>query len=57
MVSEIRIEVVEGTLGDEIKNKKKLQQGEAIKIKGTHTQNDRELLGNHLKYDLIGKLV
>ena len=57
MVLEIRIEVVDGTLGDEIKNKKKLQHGEAIKIKGTHTQNDREFFDIRLKYDLIGKLV
>ena len=57
VVSEIRIEVVEGTLGDEIKNKGKLQQGEAMKISGTHTQNVRELIGSRVKYDLIGKLV
>lgn len=57
VVSEIRIEVVEGTLGDEIKNKEKLQQGEAMKISGTHTQNVRELIGSRVKYDLIGKLV
>lgn len=57
VVSEIRIEVVEGTLGDEIKNKEKLQQGEAMKISGSHTQNVRELIGSRVKYDLIGKLV
>ncbi len=57
VVSEIRIEVVEGTLGDKIKNKEKLQQGEAMKISGTHTQNVRELIGCRVKYDLIGKLV
>jgi len=57
VVSEIRIEVVEGTLGDEIKNKEKLQQGEAMKVSGTHTQNVRELIGSRVKYDLIGKLV
>ena len=45
VVSEIRIEVVEGMLGDEIKNKEKLQLGEAMKISGTHTQNVRELIG------------
>ena len=57
VVSEVRIEVVEGTLGDEIKNKEKLQKGEAMKIKGTHTQNVRELIGSRVKYDLVGKLV
>ena len=57
IVSEIRIEVVEGTLGDEIKSKAKLQQGEAMKVSGTHTENVRELIGSRVKYDLIGKLV
>ena len=57
VVSEIRIEVVEGTLGDEIKSKAKLQQGEAMKVSGTHTENVRELIGSRVKYDLIGKLV
>lgn len=57
VVSEIRIEVVEGTLGNEIKNKEKLQHGEAMKISGTHTKNVRELIGSRVKYDLIGKLV
>lgn len=57
VVSEIRIDVVEGTLGDEIKNKEKLIQGEAIKISDTHTQNVREFIDNRVKYDLIGKLV
>ena len=57
VVSEIRIEVVEGTLGDEIKSKAKLLQGEAMKVSGTHTENVRELIGSRVKYDLIGKLV
>lgn len=57
VVSEIRIEVVKGKLGDEIKNNEKLQQGEAMKISGTHTQNVRELIGSRVKYDIIGKLV
>ncbi|MBR5083462.1 MAG: DEAD/DEAH box helicase family protein [Prevotella sp.] len=57
-VSEIKIEVVEGTM-DKIQSKEQLQQGAAMKVKanGATTSTIHELVGDRVKYDLVGKLV
>ena len=55
-VTEISITVTEGEM-KEIKSKKQLQAGEAMKIKGATTTHVHELVNEHVKYDLIGKLV
>ena len=55
-VSEISITVTEGTL-DEIKSKRQLEAGNAMKITNAETTHVHELLNEHVKYDLIGKLV
>ena len=55
-VSEISITVTEGTL-NEIKSKKQLQEGTAMKVTQATTTKVHELVNEHVKYDLIGKLV
>ena len=57
-VSEIKIEVVEGTM-EEIRSKEQLQQGTAMQVKknGAGTSTIHELVGDRVKYDLVGKLV
>ena len=57
-VSEIKIEVVEGTM-EQIQSKAQLQSGEAMKVKtgGASTTSVREMVGGRVRYDLVGKLV
>lgn len=55
-VSEINIHVVEGTM-DEIKSKKQLEAGMAMRVKEADTHKVLELVGENVRYDLIGKLV
>ena len=55
-VSEIKIEVVEGTM-EKIQSKEQLQSGNAMKVSGADTISIHELVGENVKYDLIGKLV
>lgn len=55
-VSEINIHVVEGTM-DEIKSKKQLEAGMAMRVREADTHKVLELVGENVKYDLIGKLV
>ena len=56
-VSEVSITVTGGTLGDEIKDKKGLEDGSAMKVKGSHTHKVKELVNDNVRYDLVGKLV
>ena len=57
-VSEIKIEVVEGTM-ETIQSKEQLLSGEAMKVKhdGASTASIHELVSGRVKYDLVGKLV
>ena len=55
-VSEISIKVVEGTM-DSIKSKQQLEAGMAMTVKEADTHGIHELVGENVKYDLIGKLV
>ena len=57
-VSEIKIEVVEGTM-ETIQSKEQLLSGEAMKVKhdGASTASIHELVSGSVKYDLVGKLV
>ena len=55
-VSEINIHVVEGTM-DEIKSKKQLEAGMAMRVREADTHKVMELVGENVRYDLIGKLV
>ena len=55
-VSEINIHVVEGTM-DEIKSKKQLEAGMAMRVREADTHKVLELVGENVRYDLIGKLV
>ena len=55
-VSEITIKVVEGTM-ESIKSKKQLEAGMAMTVKEADTHSVHELLGENVRYDLIGKLV
>ena len=55
-VSQISINIVQGTM-DEIKSKKQLVEGTAMVVKEAGTETIRELIGENVKYDLIGKLV
>ena len=55
-VSEISIKVVEGTM-ESIKSRKQLEAGMAMTVKEADTHHVHELLGENVKYDLIGKLV
>lgn len=55
-VTEISITVTEGEM-KEIRSKQQLQSGEAMKVKQATTTHVHELVNEHVKYDLIGKLV
>lgn len=55
-VSQIAIHVVQGTL-NEIKSKQQLLSGAAMVVQEAETENVRELIGENVRYDLIGKLV
>ena len=55
-VTNINIHVVEGTM-DGIKSKGQLNAGEAMKKTSAHTSTIHELVGERVKYDLVGKLV
>ena len=55
-VSEISIRVEHGTMS-EIKSKEQLVSGTAMKVKEAKTSSIHELVGERVKYDLIGKLV
>ena len=55
-VSEITIKVVEGTM-ESIKSKQQLEAGLAMVAKEADTHSIHELLGENVRYDLIGKLV
>lgn len=55
-VSEISIRVEHGTMS-EIKSKEQLVAGTAMKVKEAKTSSIHELVGERVKYDLIGKLV
>lgn len=55
-VSEIRIQVVTGTM-KEIKSRQQLLEGGAMMACESDTESVHELVGENVKYDLIGKLV
>lgn len=55
-VSEIRIQVVTGTM-KEIKSRQQLLAGGAMMACESDTESVHELVGENVKYDLIGKLV
>ena len=55
-VTNINIQVVEGAM-DSIKSIDQLNTGEAMKVKGARTSTIHELVGDKVKYDLVGKLV
>ena len=55
-VSEIRIHVVTGTM-NEIKSRQQLLEGGAMVASNAETENVHEIVGENVKYDLIGKLV
>ena len=55
-VTAISITVTEGAM-DEIRSKQQLQAGEAMRVTGASTTHIHELVNEHVKYDLIGKLV
>ena len=55
-VSEISIRVEHGTMS-EIKSKEQLEAGTAMKVTEAKTSSIHELVGERVKYDLIGKLV
>ena len=55
-VSEIRLQVVTGTM-KEIKSRQQLLQGGAMVACEAETESVHELVGENVKYDLIGKLV
>ena len=55
-VSEIRIQVVTGTM-KEIKSRQQLLEGGAMVALESETEHVHELVGEGVKYDLIGKLV
>ena len=55
-VSEISIKVVEGTM-ESIKSKQQLEAGMAMVVKEADTHGIQELVGENVRYDLIGKLV
>ena len=55
-VTEIRIKVVTGTLND-IKSRQQLLEGNAMMVSEADTESVHELVGEGVKYDLIGKLV
>lgn len=55
-VSRIAINVVEGTM-NEIKSRKQLLEGTAMTVSEAATESVHELIGENVRYDLIGKLV
>lgn len=55
-VSEIKIQVVTGTM-KEIKSRQQLLAGGAMVAQEAETESVHELVGENVKYDLIGKLV
>ena len=55
-VSRIAINVVEGTM-NEIKSRKQLLEGTAMMVSEAATESVHELIGENVRYDLIGKLV
>ncbi len=55
-VSEIKIQVVTGTM-KEIKSRQQLLEGGAMVAQEAETESVHELVGENVKYDLIGKLV
>ena len=55
-VSEIRIQVMTGTM-NEIKSRQQLLTGSAMKVCESDIEQVHELVGEGVKYDLIGKLV
>lgn len=55
-VSNINIQVVTGTM-EKIQNREQLTAGTAMKQTGAETTTIHELVGDKVKYDLIGKLV
>ena len=55
-VSEIKIQVVTGTM-KEIKSRQQLLEGGAMVARESETEHVHELVGEGVKYDLIGKLV
>ena len=55
-VSEIKIQVVTGTM-KEIKSRQQLLAGGAMVAREAETESVHELVGENVKYDLIGKLV
>ena len=55
-VSEISIRVEHGTMSN-IKSKEQLEAGAAMKVTEAKTSTIHELVGERVKYDLIGKLV
>lgn len=55
-VSEIKVRVEYGTM-KEIKNKEQLQSGTAMNVIDAYSRTIHELVGDNVKYDLIGKLV
>ena len=55
-VTEIRIKVVTGTMA-EIKSRQQLLEGNAMMVSEADAESVHELVGEGVKYDLIGKLV
>ena len=55
-VSRIAIQVVKGTM-NEIKSKQQLLEGAAMVAQEADTESVHELIGENVRYDLIGKLV
>ena len=55
-VTEIRIKVVTGTM-KEIKSRQQLLEGNAMMVSEAEAESVHELVGEGVKYDLIGKLV
>ena len=55
-VSRIAIQVVQGTM-NEIKSKQQLLAGTAMTVQEAATESVHELIGENVRYDLIGKLV
>jgi type III restriction enzyme len=55
-VTEIRIKVVTGTMA-EIKSRQQLMEGNAMMVSEADAESVHELVGEGVKYDLIGKLV
>lgn len=56
-VTEIRVVVESGTLGNYVRDKETLESGNAMTQGGSRTIHVTEAIGNGVKYDLIGKLV